>query len=216
MAKPPGSKSKLFKYENKAKKHFRLIIGLDEAGRGPLAGPVVAAGVALKSFQFHNKICDSKTISAKKREQAFHEILEKAYVGVGIISEEIIDSINILEATYLAMTNAVRHLVSKLPESLATQKNFDKTTYLLVDGNRFKTDLPYPYQTIIRGDSLSLSIACASIVAKVIRDRILTVYDQVFPEYGFDQHKGYPTVRHKQAIQQHGLSLIHRRTFHYV
>ncbi len=232
----------MLEYENKAKGKFRLVIGIDEAGRGPLAGPVVAAGVALKDFQFHNKICDSKKLNASGREKAFHEILDKAHVGIGVINETIIDSCNILQATYLAMNNAVRHLVvsetrrvSKRAQNsaracrrqesayfvsnLSREENGiqpDKDILLLIDGNRFKTDLPYPYQTIVRGDSLSLSIACASIVAKVTRDRILKVYDQVFPQYEFSKHKGYPTVRHRQAIQKYGPSLIHRKTFHCV
>jgi len=201
-------------YERKAQQEgYSLIIGIDEAGRGPLAGPVVAAAVAFKEFQFENKIFDSKKITHRQREKAFHEILEKAYVGVGIVSESVIDENNILEATYHAMSVAVNQIVDKVSDSIATNKNFNKEICLLVDGNSFKSDLPFRYKTICKGDALSYSIAGASIVAKVTRDRILEIYDQIFPEYGFKRHKGYPTLQHKLAIKEHGLSVIHRKTF---
>lgn len=201
-------------YENEIKaKGFNLVIGVDEAGRGPLAGPVVAAAVALKRDQFLSKIADSKTISAKQREEAFDEIYENAYVGIGVISESVIDRGNILDATFLAMTNAVENLIIQFSVDVGRDQNFHHDICLLIDGNLFRSELPYTYQTVVRGDQSVLSIACASIIAKVTRDRILNVYDQVFPEYGFKRHKGYPTPQHKQAIETHGLSLIHRRTF---
>lgn len=201
-------------YELKARKEgFTLIIGLDEAGRGPLAGPVVAAAVALKNSDFKNKITDSKKMTPAMREKAFHEIFAHGYVGIGIINETVIDEHNILQATFFAMTNAVRHLVARLPASLRTQKSFNDRTCLLVDGNRFKSDLPFAYKTIVQGDSLCLSIACASIVAKVTRDRILHTYGRIYPQYGFAKHKGYGTQEHRQAIAKHGLSMIHRRSF---
>lgn len=204
-------------YERRAKlKGYTLVIGVDEAGRGPLAGPVVASAVALKDHQFNNKVCDSKKLTAPKREKAFLEIFEKAYVGIGIINETVIDRHNILEATYLAMTVAIRQLMSKVSSPQIHPQNFSKKVLLLIDGPFFKTDLPYSYRTIVQGDNKSLSIACASIVAKVTRDRILKVYDRIFPQYGFHQHKGYPTRKHKQAIQRYGLSMIHRKTFHYL
>lgn len=183
---------------------FDHIIGIDEAGRGPLAGPVVASAVLVKDYHFTSKIADSKKISAKQREKAFHEIWDKAHVGVGIISESVIDRINILEATYLAMNNAASKVLKEAGQSRSC---------LLVDGNRFKTDLPVGFKTVIAGDSKSFSIACASIIAKVTRDRILAAYDRIYPEYGFKQHKGYGTVKHREAIKQHGLSVIHRRSF---
>lgn len=183
---------------------FDHIIGIDEAGRGPLAGPVVAGAVLIRDYRFTSKIADSKKISARQREAAFHEILENAAVGVGIISETVIDRINILEATYLAMNNAAAKVLQEAGHGRSC---------LLVDGNRFKSDLPADYKTVTAGDSKSFSIACASIVAKVIRDRILTAYDQIYPEYGFKQHKGYGTVKHRQAIVRHGPSLIHRKSF---
>ena len=201
-------------YENEMKaKGFNLVIGVDEAGRGPLAGPVVAAAVALKGDQFNSTIRDSKKISSKQREEAFNEIYENAYVGVGIISETVIDRGNILDATFLAMTNAVENLIGQFSADVGRDGTFYHDIILLIDGNLFRSELPYTYKTIVRGDRSILSIACASIIAKVTRDRILNVYDQIFPEYGFKRHKGYPTLQHKQAIETYGLSLIHRRTF---
>ena len=161
-----------------------------------------------------NKIRDYKKLSASQREAAFKEIFQNAYVGVGIINESIIDSQNILEAAFLAMNSAVTNLISKLPKSYTSLKNFSEKVCLLVDGNKFKTDLPYYYETIVKGDNLSLSIACASIVAKVSRDRILMVYDEIFPEYGFGKHKGYPTALHRKAIRKYGPLSIHRKSFH--
>ncbi len=202
-------------YEKKAeKKGYRSIIGIDEAGRGPLAGPVVASAVHLKSRNFLAKIDDSKKLNARQREKAFIEIYEKAFVGIGVVSETVIDSTNILDATFRAMTLAVHDLLKHLPKSLKGAKNFSKKVCLLIDGPYFRSDLPFHIQTIVKGDSLSLSIACASIVAKVTRDRILNIYDKVFPGYGFAKHKGYPTNEHRKAIQKLGPSVIHRKTFH--
>jgi len=201
-------------YEDDLRKSgYSIIIGIDEAGRAPLAGPVVASAVSLKSHNFQNKICDSKKLSPRQREVAFHEIMDKAYVGVGIISEAVIDQINILQSTFLAMHNAVTQLLTKIPPDLKNKKDFDQKVYMLIDGDRFRCEHPFKYQTIIKGDDKVLSIACASIIAKVMRDRILTTYDQIFPVYGFKQHKGYPTVKHKQAIKEYGPSIIHRMSF---
>ncbi len=201
-------------YEQKASRNgFNIIIGVDEAGRGPLAGPVVAAAVWLKSYTFQNKIDDSKSLSAAQREKAFFEIFENAQVGIGIISEAVIDTVNILEATYLAMSSAVHRLIRKFSNQQTPDPQFSSKVCLLIDGPAFKSSLPFTYEPIINGDALSLSVACASIVAKVTRDRILESYDRILPQYGFKQHKGYPTRAHKMAIQEHGLSFIHRRTF---
>jgi len=200
-------------YENQAKKKgFRFIIGVDEAGCGPLAGPVVASAVLLKSRKFQNRIDDSKKITARQREKAFHEIFQNAYVGTSVVNEAVIDSQNILKARFLAMNWAVERLIAQLSKT-HTQDGFSGQVCLLIDGNSFRTDLPYSYQTIIRGDNRSLSIACASIIAKVIRDRVLYIYDKVFPQYGFRQHKGYPTRAHREAILKNGFSPIHRKTF---
>ena len=192
---------------------FNLIIGVDEAGRGPLAGPVVASAVALKSDEFQSKISDSKTLSARQREVAFYEIYEKAYVGVGIVSESVIDRGNILEATFLAMTNAVENVIAQFAVVEDGGNAFQQNVCLLIDGNLFRSDLTYAYRTIVKGDNIVLSIACASIIAKVTRDRILNVYDAIYPQYGFKRHKGYPTPQHKEAISIHGRSLIHRRSY---
>lgn len=194
---------------------YSFLIGIDEVGRGPLAGPVVAAAVALRKHIFPIPIRDSKQLTPLQREAAFHCIHEQGYVGVGIISELVIDRTDILQATFFAMHNAVRNLIIRLPKWCAGQENFDNKVCLLVDGNRFATDLPYDVRTVINGDAQVLSIACASIVAKVVRDRILNIYHHIFPDYGFDQNKGYPTIQHKIAIRRFGLSPIHRRTFHY-
>ncbi|MBP9853916.1 MAG: ribonuclease HII [Candidatus Omnitrophica bacterium] len=191
---------------------YRWIIGIDEAGRGPLAGPVVASAVAVRHYNFESKIADSKKISPLQREKAFREIFEKSYVGVGIINETVIDDINILQATFMAMNNAVSQLIRSLDKEDEAHDHRTKTC-LLIDGNRFKTDLPINYKTIVDGDAKVFSIACASIVAKVIRDRILMAYDRIYPEYGFKDHKGYGTLGHRQAISRHGFSAIHRKSF---
>ncbi|MDE2009683.1 MAG: ribonuclease HII [Candidatus Omnitrophica bacterium] len=192
---------------------MRFVFGLDEAGRGPLAGPVVAAAVCLRQLHFEHPINDSKKMTPRARQAAFHEIFEKAYVGIGIISEAAIDIVNILNASHRAMEAAVRQLVHRMPPDITAREDFAGGVLLLVDGNIFRTELPYQYKTIIGGDGKSLSIACASVVAKVTRDRILEAYDKVFPQYGFAQHKGYPTGGHYAAIKKHGASIIHRKTF---
>jgi ribonuclease HII len=186
---------------------------LDEAGRGPLAGPVVAAAVALKTCRFKTEVRDSKQMSAAARERAFHEIFENAVVGIGSIGPGVIDEVNISRATFYAMHNAVLQLLSRLPRAGASPAHLRKKVFLLIDGNRFQTDLPYAYRTIVSGDSRSLSVACASVVAKVYRDRVLSAYDRVFPQYGFRRHKGYPTLEHRRALKRYGPSVIHRLTF---
>jgi len=188
------------------KKGFDFVIGVDEAGRGPLAGPVVAGAAFLKKDRFRNRIDDSKKLTSLQREKAYLEIIDNSVFGIGIINETIIDTVNILEATRLAMEEAIQSLVSKLNPS----KN--KRIHILVDGN-VKIRAAFPYTNITRGDSLSKSIACGSILAKVTRDRIMSIYDRVFPGYGFIKHKGYPTKAHKEAIRRLGPSLIHRRSF---
>lgn len=178
---------------------YKLIAGIDEAGRGPLAGPVVAGAVILKSFRFKARIDDSKKLSAAMREKAYREIFRKAIVGIGVVDEKVIDEINILQATIRAMNEAMANL-EVTPD------------YVIVDG-RVRLSTGCPVKCIVRGDSSSLSIAAASIVAKVTRDRIMTEYDKIFPQYGFARHKGYPTKMHKKALVSNGASPIHRRTF---
>lgn len=182
------------------------IIGVDEVGRGPLAGPVVAAAVWLKTYRFHQRIDDSKKLTPRQREKACLEIMRKSLFGLGIISEKVIDDFNILEATRLAMEVAVTRLLAKL------NPTDNSGVHILVDG-QVELTLPLPYTNIIKGDSRSKSIACASIVAKVIRDRIMSIYDRVFPGYAFLRHKGYPTSLHRRLLKERGLCLIHRRSF---
>ena len=204
----------MLELEDKTRKAgFNLIIGVDEVGRGPLAGPVVAAAVSLRKSEFSVPIRDSKKLTPLQRDEAFHEIYQRAYVGIGMISESVIDQTDILQATFFAMHNAVVNLIAWFSPAKINQENFTKTVCLLIDGNRFRSDLPYHYETIIKGDERVLSIACASIVAKVTRDRILNMYHRVYSGYGFSRHKGYPTLEHKAAIRRLGPSLIQRRTF---
>lgn len=192
---------KLHKFEqNLVPKQYKVIAGVDEVGRGPLAGPVVACAVVLKKRSFTTKICDSKYLSLNLRHKAFEQIVANADIGIGIVDEEVIDQTNILRATVLAMSKAVESLEVK-PE------------YLLIDGRFAKNSFFYPHQTVIGGDGRCLSIAAASIAAKVFRDSILSSYAGFYPEYGFEHNRGYGTKKHIQAIKRFGPSPIHRRTF---
>lgn len=176
------------------------IAGVDEAGRGPLAGPVVAAAVIFPKDCIIDGVNDSKKLSAKRRDLLFDQIHAQALaVGVGLVDHAEIDRINILQATMLAMKNALEQL-SMSPD------------YVLVDGNYF-THKAYQFKTIIEGDAKSFTIAAASIIAKVTRDRFMLELDAHYPEYGFAKHKGYGTKQHIDAIRQYGLCEIHRRTF---
>jgi len=177
------------------------IAGVDEAGRGPLAGPVVAAAVIFPKEFFIYGVDDSKKLQARKREELFIMISQQAVsVGVGIIDHKVIDRINILQATHLAMQRALENLAVK-PD------------YVLVDGNSFKHDT-LRFQNIIGGDAKSFTIAAASIIAKVTRDRLMCELDAYFPQYGFAQHKGYGTPQHIEAIRTYGICEIHRKSFH--
>jgi len=179
---------------------FQTIAGVDEAGRGPLAGPVVAAAVIFPKDCIVDGVNDSKQISAKRRDVLFDQILARALaVGVGSVDHTEIDRINILQATMLAMKNALEQLPVP-PE------------YVLVDGNYFIHN-NYRFKTIIEGDAKSFTIAAASIIAKVTRDRLMMELDAQYPEYGFAKHKGYGTKQHLDAIRQYGLCAIHRKTF---
>jgi len=156
-------------FETEAKNNgFRFIFGVDEAGRGPLAGPVVAAAVFLTSFDFNVPINDSKKMTEKARLIAFDAIFERGFVGIGIMSEVAIDQVNILNASHRAMEEAVKQLVRRLPENLYTARDMVKDVVLLIDGNSFKSLLPFKHKTIIEGDAKCFSIACASIIAKCI------------------------------------------------
>jgi len=199
-------------YRNKG---FEVIIGVDEAGRGPLAGPVVAAAVLLKAkARFQNRIDDSKKLSSRQREAAFLEMMRKSYFDIGIVDEKVIDNSNILIATRLAMEKAVRCLLASLARRGISSSGTN--ICVLVDGN-VKLQIPgCPVFTVIKGDTKSRSIAAASIIAKVKRDRIMYSYDKVWPQYGFSRHKGYPTVMHRRRLAELGPCPIHRLTFAYV
>ncbi len=182
--------------------------GIDEAGRGPLAGPVVAACVVLDDSFDVIGIDDSKKLSEKKREEFFEKITSKALAyGVGILDNNVIDDINILQATKQAMRDAV----SQAQKMLLKEKNHE-IDHLLIDAVKIE-NLEITQSAIIKGDTKSLSIAAASIIAKVTRDRIMMEYHQEYPMYGFDSNKGYGTKVHYQGIDQHGITPIHRRTF---
>jgi ribonuclease HII len=179
---------------------YRLIAGLDEAGRGPLAGPVVAAAVILPTRCRLVGVDDSKQVSESARVQLYEVIIRRARaVGVGIATEQEIDGLNILEATRLAMRRA---LASLTPSA----------DCLLIDAV-ILSNLAIPSRPIIKGDTLSISIAAASIIAKVTRDRMMAVYHQTYPDYNFLSHKGYGTEEHLQRLAQYGPCAIHRRTF---
>ena len=176
-----------------------LVAGIDEAGRGPLAGPVVAAAVVLDPSRLPDGIHDSKTLSRARREALLEAILDAAHVGIGEAGPEEIDRINILQATFLAM----RRAVEALPVSPAVA---------LVDGNRAPR-LPIPCQTVVKGDARCLSIAAASIVAKVTRDRIMDRLAREHPGYGWERNAGYGTAEHLEALRQIGPTPHHRRSF---
>ena len=182
-------------------KGYKYVCGVDEAGRGPLAGPVCAAAVILPDGVEIEGLNDSKKLSEKKREALYSVITEKALsyaVAYGTLEE--IEEFNILNATYLAMNRAI--------EGLSVKADF-----ALIDGNRVPKDIKIPCETVIKGDSKSASIAAASILAKVTRDRLLLEYDKEYPQYNFKKHKGYGTKEHYAAIAQYGVSKVHRLSF---
>lgn len=191
-----------FSFENLARNNgYKFVCGVDEAGRGPLAGPVCAAAVILPVNCEIEGLNDSKKISEKKREALFDIIKEKAIAySIAFGSLEEIEEYNILEATYIAMNRAI--------EGLETKADF-----ALIDGNRVPKGITIPCETVVKGDAKSCSIAAASILAKVTRDRLMLEYDKMYPEYLFAQHKGYGTKAHYEAIKQHGVCEIHRLSF---
>ncbi len=193
--------NEMCKYEQQCfERGLIKIAGIDEAGRGPLAGPVVAAAVILPKDVFIPNLNDSKKLTAKQRDIIYDQIIEKAVTyGVGIIDEKCIDEINILNATKKAMITAVEGL-AQTPE------------ILLIDAVKL-TDINIEQIPIIKGDALSISIAAASVIAKVTRDRLIEELDSVYPQYGFAKHKGYATKEHIEAIKRHGLCPIHRLSF---
>jgi ribonuclease HII len=181
-------------------KGYSWIAGLDEVGRGPLAGPVVAAAVILRDDGDNSGFVDSKTINAEKRSRLYGELLNNgAIIGIGTVSEAEIDRLNILQASLLAMKKAVL--------AMPAQPDF-----LLVDGNQ-AVPMTIPQQTLVKGESKSSSIAAASIVAKVVRDDLMDRYHLHYPQYNFQQNKGYPTLEHREAIRVYGPCSIHRQSF---
>jgi ribonuclease HII len=188
-------------FEEKARRQgFQVIAGLDEAGRGPLAGPVVAAAVVLPRTRSMQGVADSKTLKAEQREKALSLIRKRALgIGVGIVEAEEIDRLNILQASLKAMELALQDL-SLSPDCL------------LIDG-LYTLRFPLHQQAIIKGDGRCLSIAAASIVAKVTRDRLMVDYHEKYPQYNFARHKGYGTREHLQAIREHGCCPLHRQSF---
>jgi ribonuclease HII len=183
-----------------SKQGYQRIAGVDEAGRGPLAGPVIAAAVILPGAGIGQRLFDSKRITQKKREDLYKTILSEAIgVGMGVIGQDEIDLLNILQATLKAMSLAI----GSLPIS---------PDFILIDGPH-GLSLPIPQRPIKKGDQLSNSIAAASIVAKVTRDRIMLEYHEKYPQYHFDKHKGYGTEEHQRAIEKYGVCDLHRKTF---
>ena len=188
-------------FEQRAyQKGYRFIAGIDEAGRGPLAGPVVAAAVVFPPDYENPAINDSKQLSPQKRERLYETIKHDALsIGLGVVEAYIIDAVNILRATLMAMKEAVLELAPPVD-------------YLLIDG-RNRIAVAIPQETIVRGDCWSVSVAAASIIAKVSRDRIMEMYHRQFPQYNFLRNKGYGTAEHREAIRKYGCCKIHRRSF---
>lgn len=207
-----------FEYEQSAELSGFEAIGVDEVGRGPLAGPVVAAAAWYRSSQgdfprgeerYTRLIRDSKTLSGHQREEAYRWIVEHFEIGVGSVDAEMIDRVNILQATFLAMREALEALLKKR----ILNEHSRLAIRVLVDGNRNIPELEYPQEALVRGDALSVSIAAASIVAKVTRDRMLDKFERQYPEYGFARHKGYGTAAHLSALWRFGPCPIHRQSF---
>ena len=191
----------LFEYDSKIRLNNKIICGVDEAGRGPLAGDVYASAVIFNEDVFIDGINDSKKISEKKRERLFDEIIQKSFsycIATASVSE--IDSINILQASMLAMKRAVEGL-SVVPD------------LVLVDGNKIPSGMPCKCECIVKGDAKSASIASASVLAKVARDRYMKELAETYPDYMFEKHKGYPTKLHYEMLEKYGVSDIHRKSF---
>ena len=182
-------------------KGFKNICGIDEAGRGPLAGPVVVAGVIMPKDSMIEGVNDSKKVSEKKREKLYDKILEEAIsYSVAVIGQDVIDDINILNATKMGLTKVV-------------EEQEVKPDLIIVDALNHIDTKGIPYDSIIKGDAKCYSISAASIIAKVTRDRIMRQWDEIYPQYGFSKHKGYGTKMHIEAIKEYGLCPIHRKSF---
>jgi ribonuclease HII len=194
------------------KKGYKYVVGIDEAGRGPLAGPVSASAVFIPQKYFTNakkikSVKDSKQLSERKRKEVFNELMKDKNIkwGIGIVSEKIIDKINILEATKLAMIKAVKDL---------EKRNKVKVDFVILDG-RMKINIDIDQESIIKGDDKVFSISAASIIAKVIRDELMIKYDKKHPQYNFKKHKGYGTKEHIKNIHKYGICPIHRKSFNF-
>lgn len=222
------------------KEGYKIVAGLDEAGRGPLAGPVVAAAVSMTNQKFtlftllnatklkqgrdrvstgFKGIKDSKQLTQKQREKFYKVLINDKNIewGIGKVSEKIIDEINILEATKLAMLRAIKNLESRQrrgsPEAARIKNKGSEIDFLLIDGN-FGLDISLPQRSIIKGDQKVISISAASIIAKVSRDRIMEKFHKKYPQYGFARHKGYPTKLHVKMLKKFGPCPIHRKSFY--
>lgn len=211
-----------FEHEKRILEAGFLPVGIDEAGRGPLAGPVVACATLFRKFETRNSkleidledkrwklVRDSKKLSEKQREEAYEFVQEQFWVGIGIIGPETIDRVNILQATFLAMRSAL----SALKKQFAINNKQEVRLNLLIDGNQAIPNISMEQEAIVNGDSLVRSIAAASIMAKVTRDRIIVAADALFPGYGLAEHKGYGTAEHMAALRKLGPSPIHRMSF---
>jgi ribonuclease HII len=193
-----------FSRERKAIALGKIVCGIDEAGRGPLAGPVVAAAVVLDPKNLIKGLNDSKQLSGKARHSLFELITSQAQYGIGIVEADEIDRINILQATFVAMKKAFA--------ALSISPTLALPTLALIDGNR-APPLSCAVETIIKGDGKCMSIAAASIIAKVTRDRLMLEHDKLYPQYGFSNHKGYGTEAHLVSIAHHGPCPLHRMSF---
>lgn len=192
--------------ENLYKEGYHLICGIDEAGRGPLAGPVVVGAAVMKRDSMLEWVNDSKKVTEKRRELLYDYITQQAIAwGVGIVSEDEIDRVNILNATKKGLHIAMGQIIEKLQNR--------KPDIVIVDALKEIDTYGVPYESIIKGDATCYSISCASIIAKVTRDRIMKEWDEVYPQYGFAKHKGYGTASHIAAIKEYGPCKIHRKSF---
>ncbi len=201
------------------RKGFKRVVGLDEAGRGPLAGPVVACAVmvkpSFKCLRSHlEQIKDSKKLSAKKREEFYKILTEHPNIewGIGRVSEKVIDKINILEATKLAMLKSIKDLSRKLSPFSCYRHKKEIIDFLILDG-RMKLDLPVAQTSIVKADDKIFSCVAAGIIAKVTRDRLMKRYHEKYSLYGFDRHMGYSTALHRKMLKEYGPCRIHRRSF---
>lgn len=196
----------LKKYEdNIYKEGYKLICGIDEAGRGPLAGPVSVGAVIMKPDSMLEWVNDSKKVTEKRREILYDKIIEDSIAwSVQLISQQEIDELNILEATKKGLNLALKEIMEQLNK---------KPDIIIVDALREIDTFGIPYQSIIKGDATCYSISCASILAKVTRDRVMKQWNEIYPQYGFAKHKGYGTAQHIQAIKEYGPCPLHRRSF---